>query len=128
MLKTSADKSRKETGADVGVLEEDVKELDMLASWRQMRGVGLDDVALALYAGVLEVDLQSKRDIVRPNTSDSETLQHLCRLCLQYTLGPHFVVALLHPPSTTLQCHMSFSDRCTGSACAASSKPHSFPF
>jgi hypothetical protein len=96
VLKTSADKSRKETGADVGVLEEDVKELDMLASWRQMRGVGLDDVALALHAGVLEVDLQSKRDIVRPNTSDSESfVQALSRPQQWHTLPRHIMWPVL---------------------------------
>jgi hypothetical protein len=73
LLKSSAEKSRKETGGDVGVLEADVRELGMLASWRQMRGVGPDDISLALQIRLQDACMQSKCDIVRPNTSDSDT-------------------------------------------------------
>ena len=48
LLKSSAEKCRKETGGDVGVFEVDVRELGILASWRQMRGVGPDDFSLSL--------------------------------------------------------------------------------
>ena len=55
-----------------------------------------DDVALALHAGVLEADLQSKRDIVRPNTSDSDTFtQALSRPQQWYTLPQRIVRPVL---------------------------------
>ena len=44
-----------------------------------------------------------------------------------YTLGPHFVLALVHASSPFLQCHGHVCRFLTGLACAASFNPFLFP-